>query len=148
MPIALHLRLSSSIHCLSSFYASIMIHPTIAPNIRVFSFSIEPLRCFEEKECIAGEGKDGPVKWRSEPKSDWRTAVSTFRLGSWNCSLLLLMNRLRPVSPIQPSRGVAAGSRGGCSCQPTPLPISAVEAINGRPLTPCHRTNASNPLKE
>ena len=92
-----------------------------------------------------GDKKDGPVKSRSKPESDWRTAVSTFRFGSGICLLLLLMNHLRSVLP---SGGVAVGSHGGCSFQSTPLPISAVEAINNRPLTQQLRTNAYNPLTE
>lgn len=145
MPIALHLPPVSSTHHLSSFYASTMIHRSEVSNIRVSLFSIKPLHCFEGKECSMGDRKDGPVKSRSKPESDWRTVVSTFRFGSRNCFLLLLMNRLLSVLP---SGGVAVGSHGGCSFQSTPLPISAVEAINNRPLTPQLRTNADNPLTE
>lgn len=145
MTISLHLPSISSTHHLSSFYTFIMIHRSEVSTIRVSLFSIKPLHCFDGKECSMGDRKNGPVKSRSKPESDWRTAVSTFRFGSGNCFLLLLMNRLLSVLP---SGGVAVGSRGGCSFQSTPLPISAVEAINNRPLTPQLRTNADNPLIE
>lgn len=87
-----------------------------------------------------GERRGGPVKSRSKPESDWRTAVSTFCLGSWNCLLLLLMSRLHSVPP---SGGVIVGRHG---FQSSPLPISISEAVNNRPLASQHRMDGVYPF--